>query len=127
MQKKNNNLGDWSYMFSLDGNVYHNKTLLLITKLIEFNTPNQFENKGNVLATILLKKSGSFKVPKLLNIPDNIVQNDYLNRSEMNNPKYHNSKFLNNYFLCFKNVIKNKKQISTHVKIEHKYVFSNRN
>lgn len=123
--KKNINLGDWSYMFSLDGNIFHNTELFLITKLIRFDTPNQYETQGNILASLLFRKYGAFRISKLLNIPDNIVQNDYTNRSEMNNPEYHINKFMNNNILCLKNILANKKQISTHVKIEHKYIRNN--
>ena len=80
--------GDWGYPFSVDGNVFRTEEfneLAFVKAITNFRSPNSFEStmstKKNLVADRL---TACFAEPKLLNVPDNRVQNEISNRSEKN-------------------------------------------
>jgi len=74
---------DWGYPFSVDGNVYKKDSLVYMMKKIKFSSPNSFENNMQYFRfTLKLMVGVAFTRSVLFNNPLNLVQSEYLNKSE---------------------------------------------
>jgi hypothetical protein len=75
--------GDWGYPMSVDGNIYRTNFLKTFIEKLTFSNPNQFEASMdmNKISGVYPKyKCCYVNSPKLVNIPANIVQEQYKNR-----------------------------------------------
>lgn len=78
-----NEVGDWGYPFSLDGNIFNRKEFAHRAFSYPFTSPNHLESRLSTQKSIVLDDAvGCYEKPKLFNIPDNRVQNDFQNRYE---------------------------------------------
>lgn len=92
--------GDWGYPFSLDGNVYNTLFILqAVSAIPQFRNPNDLEARLDQLKhhVSLPPYMACYKEqPKLINVPINISQNEFANRS---NEQHSTSlKYLNDLF-----------------------------
>jgi len=114
----------WGYPFSLDGNIYRLHEFVYFYNFIKDSifSPNTLESKLSILKNNITSINMScFEKSKLINIPDNIVQIDFKNRSLNNDVFRFLNKFNNNKkidFLKFKN-IENK---SCHVELNYSFI-----
>jgi len=73
---------DWSYPLSVDGNFFLKEEMIQIIKHIPFSNPNTLESSMQVFLSLFKGRQGvCFDKVKLINIPCNLVQNDFKNRS----------------------------------------------
>jgi autotransporter strand-loop-strand O-heptosyltransferase len=95
-QNKAQNEGelDFNYSLSLDGNIYRTEDILPRIQSIEFNTPNQLEDKLSQTPPIKLLYANH---SCLVGIPNNIVQHEYENRSENGDVEKLNKFFLSGW------------------------------
>lgn len=72
---------DWSYPISVDGNFYLREEMLQMVKNVSFNNPNTLEGSLQIFIDFFWNREGvCFDKARLINIPCNLVQNDYNNR-----------------------------------------------
>ena len=74
--------GDWGYPFSCDGHIYRTHQILPVMQRTPWATPNQME--GRVVAAgdwKLWQKMACFSEQVVVNIPANLVQTDFQNRT----------------------------------------------
>jgi len=72
---------DWAYPLSVDGNVFLTSEMIPLVKCLEFKTPNSFETSLQGYVDLYENRRGiSYPLPRIVNIPSNIVQNDFANR-----------------------------------------------
>jgi hypothetical protein len=72
---------DWNYPLSVDGNIFFRKEILLLSNNIIFKNPNSFEANLQVFADFYKCRYGvMYPKVKIVNIPCNLVQNDFSNR-----------------------------------------------
>ncbi len=73
---------DWSYPISVDGNFFLREEMLKMVNNISFNNPNSFEASLQVFCKLFDKREGvCFDKVKLINVPCNVVQKEFKNRS----------------------------------------------
>ena len=73
---------DWCYPLSVDGHVFSRKELFLMCNNISFNTPNSLEANLQVFVDFYKYRHGiMYDKVKLVNVPCNLVQNEFCNRS----------------------------------------------
>lgn len=76
------NSPDWSYPISVDGNFYLREEILQMVKNIYFKNPNSLEASLQIFIEFFITRQGvCFDKAKLVNIPCNLVQNEFNNRS----------------------------------------------
>lgn len=78
---------DWGYPFSLDMTLYPKESIEKMLQHLSYMTPNSFEANGAAFAAksiIPLQKGLCFFNSKIVNIPLNIVQNDYPQNNHLN-------------------------------------------
>lgn len=75
---------DWGYPFSVDGHVFRRKELETWTSDLRFANPNQFEAQMQTIPTrfAVPTNCACYLVSKVLNMPLNMVQNEFNNRCE---------------------------------------------
>ena len=72
---------DWAYPLSLDGHFFQREEMLSLLKVIDFQTPNQFELSLQPMNPFYKPKVGvCFKKSRVVNIPMNRVQNEFENQ-----------------------------------------------
>lgn len=75
----NNSVLDWAYPLSVDGHLFSSKEILAMSRCIDFDSPNTYENNLQTFLPFFLNRSGlCFRKSRLVNIPCNKVQ-DYNN------------------------------------------------
>ena len=73
---------DWCYPLSVDGHVFSRKEFFLMCNNISFNTPNSLEANLQVFVDFYKYRHGiMYDKVKLVNVPCNLVQNEFCNRS----------------------------------------------
>jgi hypothetical protein len=74
--------GDWSYPISVDGHVFRKDQMLSWIQMIEFNNPNQFEDRLQI-AKQMSQNFGCVCMTSscIVNLPINRVQDEYKNKS----------------------------------------------
>jgi hypothetical protein len=97
---------DWGYPLSLDGHIFSTNEIIKIFNLITFSNPNSLEGAMQIFSDIYKKKIGlCYFKSRLVNIPNNKVQNSNNNRFQGNDPKkllkLWNSGFRINYKLYY--------------------------
>ena len=74
------NSPEWSYPLSVDATVFGRDELNIIFKHINFKNPNSLEGSLQILNNVfLLRKGVCYEKAKYVNIPCNVVQNDFEN------------------------------------------------
>ena len=93
-------IADWAYPMSVDGHIFKSRFIRKISEKIKYSNPNTFEaamsnlaNAGYIQAS---KMTCSKLASKLLNIPVNIVQNEFKNK----HTNTHNVDVLNKEYLA---------------------------
>lgn len=77
---------DFSYPLSLDGNVFSTAEFRALLNFISFKAPNSLEKNLQVFSPLFIGRLGlCFEESILVNIPDNRVQNEILNRASTTN------------------------------------------
>jgi hypothetical protein len=72
----------WNYPLSVDGNVFYRKEILSMCKNISFKSPNSLESNLQVFLDLFSHRNGvSYPKVKLVNVPCNLVQNEFENRT----------------------------------------------
>ncbi|MDP4285498.1 MAG: hypothetical protein Q8891_13820 [Bacteroidota bacterium] len=78
--KNMSNSPDWYYPLSVDANIFSKNEIDIIIKYIDFNNPNTFEASLQIFINVFLPRKGvCYENAKYVNIPCNIVQNDFEN------------------------------------------------
>lgn len=73
---------DWSYPLSVDGCIYSRLDMLAVCSSINFKNPNTLEANMQVFVDFFSSKSGvAYQKAKLVNVPCNLVQTEFKNRS----------------------------------------------
>lgn len=73
---------DFAYPLSLDGNLFSTAEFRALLNLISFKAPNSLEKNLQVFSPLFVNRLGlTFDESLLVNIPDNRVQNEVLNRA----------------------------------------------
>lgn len=76
------NSPDWSYPLSLDGTFFLREEMLTLINSISFNNPNSLEANLQLYIAFFLRRKGiCYDKVKIANIPCNLVQDDFKNRS----------------------------------------------
>lgn len=72
--------GDWSYVWSVDGNIYRTRDLINYVGNFNYHNPNEFEGYmgGNIETPLFMM---CFEKSKTINIPCNRVQDAFPNRN----------------------------------------------
>lgn len=78
-------IGEWCYPNSLDGSIYLKSDIKNILEALPFNTPNTLEGNWSQYADFN-KYALCFEASKTVNIPFNLVQEDF--RNELINAQY---------------------------------------
>ena len=72
---------EWAYPLSVDGHIFLRTEILSMLRRLQFSSPNTFESALQSLTDLYLNRRGvCYKLPRLVNIPFNRVQNDFPNR-----------------------------------------------
>lgn len=119
--------GDWSYVFSVDGNVYNRHQINIMASCISYCSPNSFESNMNRFRYILYKKKGICFVENsvLVNLVLNRVQNEIDNTHGLHFVEQLNEKYLNEELIDL-NQFLNQNFNSCHIEIENlKFINSN--
>lgn len=73
---------DWSYPLSVDGNIFHREELSAALNHLSFSNPNTLEASMQVFLDLFSFREGAcYDKVKLVNVPCNIVQKEFHNRS----------------------------------------------
>jgi len=73
---------NWSYPLSVDGNFFLREEMLQVVKNISFKNPNSLEASLQIFVDFFNGREGvCFDKAKLINVPCNLVQNVFKNRS----------------------------------------------
>jgi hypothetical protein len=73
---------DWVYPISVDGNIFYRLEILSICRNISFKSPNSLESSMQDFVNFFLIRYGiSYPKARVINVPCNIVQNEFANRS----------------------------------------------
>ncbi|HET7897390.1 MAG TPA: hypothetical protein VFL47_06965 [Flavisolibacter sp.] len=73
---------DWSYPLSVDGHILLREEMMCIANEITFRNPNSLEANMQLFKPFFLSRRGiCYDKVKLVNIPCNLVQSDFNNRS----------------------------------------------
>lgn len=73
---------DWVYPLSVDGCVFSRQEIFVVCEAIDFRNPNTLEANMQVFVDFFAIKRGvSFQNVKLVNVPCNLVQTEFKNRS----------------------------------------------
>jgi hypothetical protein len=76
------NSPDWSYPLSVDGTFFLREEMIILINCINFNNPNSLEANLQLYNAFFLRRKGvCYDKVKMINIPCNLVQNDFKNRS----------------------------------------------
>ena len=107
---------DYNYPLSLDGHIFKKEDFMISFDMINFSGPNYLESE---LSSRPINKQYmmSFEISKIINIPNNRVQNEFKNRSGNISNFNLNERYLNGERIITDNIygIKNK---SCHQEIE---------
>jgi hypothetical protein len=72
---------DWGYPLSVDGNLFLRNEMLFLFESLQFSSPNTLEAAMQIFAELYIQRQGiCFDLPRLVNIPCNVVQRDFANR-----------------------------------------------
>ncbi|MGA2435366.1 MAG: hypothetical protein ABSG25_08775 [Bryobacteraceae bacterium] len=118
---KNN--GDWSYAYSLDGDIFDTKTMLYLINKSFFFSPNTYE--GYIQRFQIDSKPYKMILDnqKLFNNPCNRVQQDCNNRFGKISADYLNQKFLEGFNIDLDYILKQKDKIdSPHYEVDIKLI-----
>jgi hypothetical protein len=121
----NNSQYDFAYPMSLDGHIFRTKEIVPLIQNLNFINPNQLESKLH-MNKINKPLMSCFETSRIVNIPDNRVQNEFKNRHANGSLKNLNSKFLEGFRISTDNIygIDN---ISCHQEIKYKLENENTN
>lgn len=73
---------DWSYPLSLDATIFFKKEIELMFEVLSFTSPNSLESQMQLYKELFLGRYGiCFSKVKYVNVPCNIVQKEFNNRS----------------------------------------------
>lgn len=73
---------DWTYPLSVDGTFFMREEILCIAEHITFKTPNSLEANMQLFIDFFLQRKGiCYDKVKMINVPCNLVQNEFNNRS----------------------------------------------
>ncbi|MCD4743242.1 MAG: hypothetical protein K8R67_12270, partial [Desulfobacteraceae bacterium] len=73
----------WGYPLSVDGHIFSKQEILFMVSVSEFTAPNSLEIVLQSFQYAFLDRFGaSFPISKIVNVPLNRVQDEYLNKSE---------------------------------------------
>lgn len=73
---------DWAYPLSVDGSLFTTKEILEIIKQTSFRAPNSLESNLQEFLPLYINRYGiSYQNVKYVNIPCNIVQKEWINKS----------------------------------------------
>lgn len=76
------NSPDWNYPLSLDGTIYFRKEIELMLQNLNFSSPNSLESQMQLYKQLFLQRRGiCFLKVKYANVPCNIVQQEFINKS----------------------------------------------
>lgn len=74
--------GDWGYPLSVDGNLFATAEIRAMAGASSYAAPNSFEFSLQAFSHIFNRREGvCFRKSRLVNIPNNLVQNEFHNRS----------------------------------------------
>jgi hypothetical protein len=72
---------DWAYPLSVDGHCFRRREILAAIKGLQYHSPNTLEASLQVYSSIFAVKTGvCFSQSKIVNIPCNVVQDDFKSR-----------------------------------------------
>jgi GT2 family glycosyltransferase len=71
--------GDWAYPMSLDGHIFRTAQIAPLLERLQYRNPNELE-AALAAAPIALPKATCFDVARIVNVPDNRVQDTAPNR-----------------------------------------------
>jgi hypothetical protein len=72
---------DWNYPLSLDATIYFRKEIELMLQTLAFSSPNSLESQMQLYKQLFLGRNGiCFSKVKYVNIPCNIVQQEFNNK-----------------------------------------------
>ena len=78
--KWNHGMYDWSYPLSIDGHFFSMQEIATMTKLIDFSSPNTYEDQLQRFRRFFLFRMGvGYKKSKIVNVPCNKVQGENKN------------------------------------------------
>ena len=113
--------GDFGWLMSLDGNIYRTADIYNIIREVEFKTPNELEGLMMIRKDSFPPYVMTYSEPRLINIPDNRVQNIANNRC-MN---LHTTDWLCYEFVSGKRIsmenLRNYKAPSCHCELEYRW------
>ena len=73
---------EWSYPWSVDGNIYSTAEIKVLTRVSHFAAPNSYEDSLKLFEDLAKNRTGyCFKNSKILNLAINRVQNERVNSS----------------------------------------------
>lgn len=80
---------EWSYPWSVDGNIYSTAEINVISQISKFYAPNSYEDALKLFKDIAIDRTGyCFKESKILNLAINRVQNEIKNQSGNITPEF---------------------------------------
>jgi len=72
----------WNYPLSVDGNVFYRREILSMLNNVSFKSPNSLESSIQVFIDLFTHRNGvSYSKVKMVNVPCNLVQNEFANRT----------------------------------------------
>lgn len=117
--------GDFGYGLSVDGDIFRTNFILENIKGLNFNNPNTFEASLNSIQNCGNYKCCYVSGAKLINIPANIVQNQYKNRvGNLISCEELNEKFLGGQIISLETVKKEEaiRNKTVHLEIEYEWI-----
>jgi hypothetical protein len=111
--------GDFGWVCSLDGNIYHTGQIYGIIKRVRFRTPNELEG-AMMIGKLPQPYVATYDTPRLMNIPANRVQNIANNRCmHTQSTAWLNQQFAEGKRISMDN-LRDHKAPSCHVEVEYK-------
>lgn len=81
---------DWGYPLSVDGHLFGTDEMFAMASVLDFTSPNSFESNLQLFNPVFLDRQGvCYRTAKIINIPCNKVQADFVNNRSGNiSPQY---------------------------------------